>query len=95
MTASETVFACLAVAVGLLVVATHGWDAWHRPRTRRRFQRTARQAARTRADVLRDLAAAKTERARIQAAADLADCIAIWDATPHDIPHQRSKEDPQ
>lgn len=97
MNASETVWACIAVAIGLLVVATTGFDRWHKPRTRRRFQRSARQAARTRADVLRDLAAAKAERDQLQKAvdraADLATCIAIWDTTPHDIPHQRSKEE--
>lgn len=57
----------------------------------RRFQRTAAEAARSRrteADVRRDL-----DKAR--AALDLADCLAIWDATQHDIPHQtrRTEED--
>lgn len=95
MNASETVWACIGIATGVLLIATYGWDAWHKGRTDRRFQQTAKQAARTETDVLRDLAAAKTQRERIQAAADLADCIAIWNTTQHDIPHQtrRTEED--
>ncbi|WP_327738407.1 hypothetical protein OG749_36095 [Streptomyces nojiriensis] len=47
MNASNTVWACIGTAVGICLIATYGWDAWHKGRTRRRLQRTARQAART------------------------------------------------
>ncbi|MFK0045471.1 hypothetical protein ACIQU4_15360 [Streptomyces sp. NPDC090741] len=97
MTAGETAIACIGAA-GLLALAalaaSWAFDRWHKPRTTRRFQRTARQAARTEATVANDVAAAKKDRLK-QAADDLADCLAIWDATQHDIPHQtrRTEED--
>lgn len=55
-----------------------------------RWQQTAADAVRRdEDDVRRDLAKAK-------AALDLTTCLAIWDITPHDIPHQtRRTEDPQ
>ncbi|MCX4801734.1 hypothetical protein OG594_08730 [Streptomyces sp. NBC_01214] len=40
MNASETVWACIGVATGLLLIATYGWDAWHKGRTRRRWQQS-------------------------------------------------------
>lgn len=91
MNAYDTVWACTGIAVGLCLIATYGWDAWHKNRTTRRFQRSARQAARgprTEAEVRDDL-----DKAR--AALDLAECLAIWNATQHDIPHQirRTEED--
>ncbi|WP_405531583.1 hypothetical protein OG592_27270 [Streptomyces avidinii] len=95
MNASETVWACLGVATGLLLIATYGWDAWHKGRTDRRFQRTARQAARTETTVAEDVAAEKRRRQQVEAAEDLSACLAIWNTTPHDIPHQtrRTEED--
>lgn len=91
MNASETVWACIAVAIGLLVVATTGFNRWHKPRTDRRFQRTARKAARTEADVRNDIAAVKARQAQIQARFDeqFEQIIAGY---PHDIPHQRTEE---
>ncbi|MGW3321088.1 hypothetical protein [Streptomyces virginiae] len=98
MTASETVWVCIGAAAGLLLIATYGWDAWHKGHTDRRFQRTAKRAAcepRTEAEVQRDLDAAKADRRQVQSVLDLTDCIAIWNITPHDIPHQirRTEED--
>lgn len=95
MSADETVWACIAAAVGLCLIATYGWDAWHRPRTIRRFQASAKKAARTEVTVAEDVAAAKTAREQHEAADDMATCLAIWDITPHDIPHQtrRTEED--
>jgi hypothetical protein len=87
--------ATLAVTIGLIWLASKALDRHIKRRTRRRFQTTARQAARTKADVLRGIAAAKTARDQIQATADLETCLAIWHSTPHDIPNPRSKEDPQ
>ncbi|MGW6703560.1 hypothetical protein ACWGDE_01520 [Streptomyces sp. NPDC054956] len=50
-----------------------------------RWQQTAYDAARRNEDdVRRDLAKAK-------AALDLTTCLAIWNITPHDIPHQTRK----
>ncbi|MER6778418.1 MULTISPECIES: hypothetical protein [unclassified Streptomyces] len=54
MTAWEAVGACIAAAILLLLAATKGWDRWHKPRTDRRFQRTARQAARTTGELTPD-----------------------------------------
>lgn len=93
--AENAIGATLAVTVGLIWLASKALDWRIKRRTRRRFQRTARQAARNEADVLRDIAAARTARDRLQAAADLDTCLAIWNTTPHNIPHQRRKEDPQ
>lgn len=95
MTANETAGACIAAAVGLLCIASAAFDRWHRPRTIRRFQRTARQAARTEADVRRDIAEAKARQAQIQARYDerFEQIIARYQA---DIPHQtRLTEDDQ
>jgi Flp pilus assembly protein TadB len=93
VTASEAVWACIAVAVGLLVIATTGFDQWHRPRTHRRFQRTAQQAARrTEADVRRDLTKARAKR---QAVEDAEFDRIIAAEFPAGIPHQtrRTEED--
>lgn len=81
MTAGEAVGACLGAGICILLAATWGYDAWRALRGIQRWQRTARQAAHDVAD---------TRRAR-----DLATCIAICDATQHDIPHQthRTEED--
>lgn len=87
MTAGETAGACIAAAVGICLIASWAFDLWHRPRTIRRFQQTARHAARPEAHVRADLVAGK------EAAEDLAACIAIWDLTHHDTPHQRTEED--
>jgi hypothetical protein len=91
VTASEAVWACIAVAVGLLVIATRGWDLWHKRRTRRRFQ----QAARTRGRVAADVAAWRALR----------DAEPAIDTEPGDpysddritaelifIPHQRTED---
>ncbi|MGW7329696.1 hypothetical protein ACWGIU_14100 [Streptomyces sp. NPDC054840] len=59
MNASETVWTCIGIAVGLLLIATYGWDAWHKRYGR--FQRTARQAARTR-QVAADVAKVRAAR---------------------------------
>lgn len=48
-------------------------------RARRRWQQTT--AARTEADARADVAAVRRAR-------EIAACNAIWDLTPHDIPHQ-------
>jgi len=95
MTAGETAIACIGAA-GLLclaaLAASWAFDRWHKPRTTRRFQRAARQAARrTEADVRRDLAKARTER---QAAED-AEFDRIISAEFPTIPHQtrRTEED--
>ena len=92
MSADEMVGACLAAAVGLLVIATHGWDAWHKRRARHeedleldRWQQTAADAAR------RDESDVKADLAKARAALDLTTCLAIWNVTPHDIPHQTRK----
>lgn len=92
MTAGEMAGACIAAAILLLAAATHGWDRWHKRRTDRRFQQTAR----TDATVAEDVAATKAARRQQEAADDLTTCLAIWDTTPHDTPHQtRRTEDPQ
>ncbi|MFD8144763.1 hypothetical protein [Streptomyces sp. NPDC059708] len=94
MTAGETAGACIAAAVGILCIAPAAFDRWHRPRTIRRFQRTARQAARTEADIRRDVAAGKARQAQIQARYDerFEQIVARYQA---DIPHQtrRTEED--
>jgi Flp pilus assembly protein TadB len=81
MSVREVLSACLAAAAGLLLLATHGWDAWHKPRTRRRFQRSAAQAA-------ADVAAARAAR-------DLAKCRAIWPDAPTRIHQTRRTEEDQ
>lgn len=96
MSAGETVWACIGAAVGLCLIATYGWDAWHRPHTIRRFQATARAAARrTEVDVQADLAAARTARNLVeQHAFDLTFTQIITAEFPT-IPHQtrRTEED--
>ncbi|MFE2850631.1 hypothetical protein ACFXJO_05785 [Streptomyces lavendulae] len=98
MTAHEMAGVCIAAAVGLLFIAPAAFDRWHKPRSARRFQQTARKAARaprTEADVRRDLAAAKARQARIQARFDkkFVQIVAGYQA---DIPHQtRRTEDDQ
>ncbi|MET9467399.1 hypothetical protein ABZY44_21850 [Streptomyces sp. NPDC006544] len=63
MSAWATVGSCLAGAVSLLLAATYGWDAWHKPRTTRRFQASARAAVRhTEADVAEDAAGRRKQR---------------------------------
>lgn len=61
---------------------------------RLRFQQTAADAARTEATVAEDVAARKAARQQ-EATDDLTACLAIWNITPHDIPHQtrRTEED--
>lgn len=46
MTPGEMVAACIAGAIVLSWIAFAAFDAWHRPRIWRRFQATAREAAR-------------------------------------------------
>lgn len=94
MTPWEIVGACITGAVGLIWLSFSVLDWRIRRRTDRRFQTTATQAARAprdEDDLRRDLAKAR-------AALDLTSCLAIWDITPHDIPHQtrgprRTEED--
>lgn len=92
MSAVDWVWACIAGAVGLLLIATYGWDAWHKPRTTRRFQASAKEAARhTEADVQRDRAAARTTRNAVeQHAFDLTFTQIIAAEFPT-IPHQTRK----
>lgn len=78
MNASETVWACIAVAIGILVAATTGFDRWHKPRTDRRFQRTAKQAARTEGELTPDEAQAFDQIIAAEFPTD----------TQIDIPHQ-------
>ncbi|MEU8839988.1 hypothetical protein AB0D97_12775 [Streptomyces roseus] len=94
MNASETVWACIAVAIGILVAVTTGFDRWHKPRTDRRFQKTAKQAARTEATVAEDAADRRKQR-------EVA-LLEAWLHTPchprNTIPHQtrrspRTEED--
>ncbi|MEW1803260.1 hypothetical protein ACIGO7_35595 [Streptomyces virginiae] len=85
----------VVIAIGALLILASSY----RPRSQRRFQATARAAARaprTAAEVQRDLDAAKADRQQVQAALDLGECLAIWNATTHNIPHQtRRTEDNQ
>ncbi|MFJ7269366.1 hypothetical protein ACIQV3_22440 [Streptomyces sp. NPDC099050] len=94
----ETVGACIATAVGLYLIATYGWDAWHKRRPDRRFQATAKQAARA----PRDEDAVRRDRAKAKAARDLVEQQAfdltftqIIAAEFPTIPHQtrRTEED--
>ncbi|MER7507022.1 hypothetical protein ABTX82_01535 [Streptomyces lavendulae] len=91
MTAANTVWACIAVALGILVAATTGFDRWHKPRTTRRFQATARQAARTEADVAEDAA----DRRKQREVALLEAWLQIPCHPRNTIPHQtrRTEED--
>lgn len=90
MSAGETATACIGAAAGLLLIATYGWDAWHKRRTRTRFQRTARQAART-GQVTADVDGTRRLREIAQLYAMCPDITRITD-----IPHQtRRTEDNQ
>ncbi|MFI5831019.1 hypothetical protein ACIA6C_27860 [Streptomyces sp. NPDC051578] len=96
MSAGDTALACIGVAIGLACLAPAVFDAWHKPRTHRRFQRSAQQAARaprTEAEVRADLAAA---RALVeQHVTDIKFARIIADQFPAGIPHQtrRTEED--
>ncbi|WP_327307948.1 hypothetical protein OG730_34750 [Streptomyces sp. NBC_01298] len=91
MSPGDWVWACIGTASGLIFLSSYGWDVWHKRHTDRRFQATAKQAARA----PRDEDAVRTDLAKARAALDLTTCLAIWDITPHDIPHQtrRTEED--
>lgn len=92
MSAGETAIACIATAIGLGLIATYGWDAWHKRYGR--FQRTARQAARAK-QVAADVAKAKADREAEQQAADQAFDQIIAREFPA-IPHQtRRTEEPE
>lgn len=96
MSAGGMVGACLAATVVIILVASWALNLRTRTRDRRCFQRTAKQAARTETTVAEDVATKKASRNQNEAAEDMATCLAIWDITPHDIPHQtRRTEDPQ
>jgi len=83
MSGGETAIACIGVAAGLCLIATYGFDAWHKHRTRRRFQRRA-------AEVARDVNAAKARYIRLKF-----DQI-IAAEYPAQLPHQtRRTEDNQ
>lgn len=98
MTAGETAIACIGAA-GLLslaaLAASWAFDRWHKPRTTRRFQRTAKQAARTEATVAEDAASRRKQR-------EVA-LLEAWLQTPchprNTIPHQTRRsprtEDPK
>lgn len=95
MSAGDWVWACIATGAGLMFLASYGWDAWHKHRTDRRFQDSAKQAARAprdEDDVRRDLAKAKA--AREQLAFDIAFAKITATQFPT-IPHQtrRTEED--
>lgn len=62
MSPAETAGACVITAVALIWLAFIAFDLWHQPRTTRRFQATARAAARNEDDVQADLAAAREAR---------------------------------
>jgi hypothetical protein len=91
MSPGDTAIACIYAAVELCFIAPAAFDAWHRPRTIRRFQRTARQAARTEATVAEHAASHRRQR-------EIA-LLEAWLATPchprNTIPHQtrRTEED--
>jgi predicted RNA-binding Zn ribbon-like protein len=89
MSPGDTAIACIAATVGLACLAPAAYDAWHRPRTIRRFQYTARQAARTEATVAEDAASHRRQR-------EIA-LLEAWLQTPYRcrIPHQnrRTEED--
>lgn len=91
MSADDWVWACIAAAVGLLLVAPAAFDVWHKRRTRRRFQATARAAARSEATVAEDVADRRKQR-------EVA-LLESWLQTPchprNTIPHQtrRTEED--
>lgn len=84
MSPADTALACIAATVGLACIAPAAFDAWHRPRTIRRFQATARQAARTEATVAEHAASRRRQR-------EIA-LLEAWLATPghprNTIPHQ-------
>ncbi|MFD6180111.1 hypothetical protein [Streptomyces goshikiensis] len=90
MTASQVAGACITVVVALYFLGSCALDIRIKYRTRCRFQRTARDAARAQ-QVANDKAA--TRRAR-----EIAHLYNIWPDPPRgeaDIPHQirRTEED--
>ena len=91
MTANETACLCIFAAVALLAAAAVGYDRWHKPRTDRRFQKTARQAARTETTVAEDAAAHRERRETA--------LLEAWLQIPYHprntIPHQTRGEDQQ
>lgn len=84
MTATQVASAYIATVVALWWLASWALDRWHRPRTTRRFQQSARQAA-------RDVASHRRQR-------EIA-LLEAWLVTPYRsrnaIPHQtrRTEED--
>lgn len=95
MSADDWVWACIAGAVAILLLTPAAFDIWHKRRTRRRFQASAKEAARhTEADVAEDVATTKAIRQDEQAAKDLAELYKIWPDPPRgksQIPHQTRK----
>ncbi|MGW6872856.1 hypothetical protein ACWGHA_11035 [Streptomyces xanthophaeus] len=87
----------MITAVALIWLAFIAFDLWHKPRTTRRFQATARAAARrTEADIRADLAAAREARRLVeQQAFDIEFHKIIADEYPQQIPQQtrRTEED--
>jgi hypothetical protein len=80
MSAMQVVAACLAATVGGVWIASHVLD-WHiRRRNRRRWQQTARQAART-----------STEPEQAECDTKFAQIIAA--EYPTRTPHRRTEED--
>ncbi|MCY0916979.1 hypothetical protein OS965_02160 [Streptomyces sp. H27-G5] len=68
MSPGETAGACVITAVAVVWLGFIAFDLWHKPRTTRRFQATARAAAtwRTEADVQADLATAREARRLVE-----------------------------
>ncbi|MCY0959932.1 hypothetical protein [Streptomyces sp. H27-H5] len=98
MSPAETAGACVITAVALIWLGFIAFDLWHKPRTTRRFQATARAAAtwRTEDDVRADLAAAREARRLVeQHAFDVAFQKIIAAEYAPQIPHQnrRTEED--
>lgn len=77
--AATAIGATLAVTIGLIWLASKALDWRIKRRTRHRFQRTARQAARSRGPLTEDERQAFTQ--------------IIAAEFPAGIPHQRRKED--
>lgn len=85
---------CALAAVCALTVT--GITYWTRSADSREYRGAWGESTRTEDDVRADVTAAKADRDQLQAADDLTACLAIWDATQHDIPHQtRRTEDNQ
>ncbi|MFG2412334.1 hypothetical protein [Streptomyces goshikiensis] len=89
MSASQVAGACITTVVALYFLGSCALDIRNRRRTRRRFQRTARDAARA-AQTLRDAAATRRAREIAQLYAMCPDVTRITQ-----IPHQirRTEED--